>query len=144
MDASNILKPALAGGNLRCIGSTTYSEYKAAFERDRALARRFQKIEISEPTIEETYEILKGLKRFYEEHHGVKYSDESLKTAAELAGKYINDRYLAGQGDRRDRRSRRGGKTFAGKPPSEKSLGADGRKHHRANGEDPAKDRRRR
>jgi ATP-dependent Clp protease ATP-binding subunit ClpA len=94
MDASNILKPALANGDLRCIGSTTYAEYKAAFERDRALARRFQKIEIGEPTVDETYEILKGLKRFYEEHHGVKYSDESLKVAAELAGKYINDRFL--------------------------------------------------
>jgi ATP-dependent Clp protease ATP-binding subunit ClpA len=94
MDASNILKPALAAGDLRCIGSTTYSEYKAAFERDRALARRFQKIEIGEPTIDETYQILKGLKRFYEEHHGVKYSDDSLKIASELAGKYINDRFL--------------------------------------------------
>jgi ATP-dependent Clp protease ATP-binding subunit ClpA len=94
MDASNILKPALAAGELRCIGSTTYNEYKAAFERDRALARRFQKIEIGEPTVDETYEILKGLKRFYEEHHGVKYSDDSLKIAAELAGKYINDRHL--------------------------------------------------
>src|SRR5215213_4125072 len=94
MDASNILKPALAAGDLRCIGSTTYSEYKAAFERDRALARRFQKIEIGEPTIDETYQILKGLKRFYEEHHGVKYSDASLKSASELAGKYINDRFL--------------------------------------------------
>lgn len=94
MDASNILKPALAAGTLRCIGSTTYAEYKAAFERDRALARRFQKIEIGEPTIEETYEILKGLKKFYEEHHQIRYSDESLKVAAELAGKYINDRFL--------------------------------------------------
>ncbi len=94
MDASNILKPALADGTLRCIGSTTFAEYKAAFERDRALARRFQKIEINEPTIEETYEILKGLKRFYEDHHKVKYSDESLKVASELAGKYINDRFL--------------------------------------------------
>ncbi len=94
MDASNILKPALAAGELRCIGSTTYSEYKAAFERDRALARRFQKIEIGEPTIDETYEILKGLKKFYEQHHGVKYSDDALKIAAELAGKYINDRHL--------------------------------------------------
>ena len=94
MDASNILKPALAGGELRCIGSTTYSEYKAAFERDRALARRFQKIEINEPSVEETYQILKGLKKFYEQHHDVKYSNESLKTASELAGKYINDRFL--------------------------------------------------
>ncbi|MBA2737662.1 MAG: AAA family ATPase, partial [Pyrinomonadaceae bacterium] len=81
MDASNILKPALAAGELRCIGSTTFSEYKAAFERDRALARRFQKIEIGEPTVDETYEILKGLKKFYEEYHGVKYSDESLRVA---------------------------------------------------------------
>jgi ATP-dependent Clp protease ATP-binding subunit ClpA len=94
MDASNILKPALANGDLRCIGSTTYTEYKAAFERDRALARRFQKIEIYEPSIGETYEILKGLKKFYEEHHGVKYSDDALKVASELAGKYINDRFL--------------------------------------------------
>ncbi len=94
MDASNILKPALAAGILRCIGSTTYTEYKAAFDRDRALERRFQKIEIFEPSIEETYEILKGLQKHYEEHHGVKYSDASLKTAAELAGKYINDRHL--------------------------------------------------
>ncbi|MGB7070889.1 MAG: ATP-dependent Clp protease ATP-binding subunit ClpA [Pyrinomonadaceae bacterium] len=94
MDASNILKPALAAGELRCIGSTTYSEYKAAFERDRALARRFQKVEIGEPTIDETFQILKGLKRFYEQHHGVRYTSEALRTAAELAGKYINDRHL--------------------------------------------------
>ncbi|HJS51872.1 MAG TPA: AAA family ATPase, partial [Pyrinomonadaceae bacterium] len=94
MDASNILKPALAAGELRCIGSTTFAEYKAAFDRDRALARRFQKIEISEPTIDETYLILKGLKNFYEQYHGVRYSNESLRTASELAGKYINDRFL--------------------------------------------------
>ncbi|MBV9214578.1 MAG: ATP-dependent Clp protease ATP-binding subunit ClpA [Acidobacteria bacterium] len=94
MDASNILKPALAAGELRCIGSTTHAEYKAAFDRDRALARRFQRIDINEPTVDETYKILKGLKRFYEDHHGVKYSDDSLHTAAELAGKYINDRFL--------------------------------------------------
>jgi ATP-dependent Clp protease ATP-binding subunit ClpA len=94
MDASNILKPALAAGDLRCIGSTTHAEYKAAFERDRALARRFQRIEINEPTVEETFRILKGLKRFYEDHHKVRYTTESLRTAAELAGKYINDRFL--------------------------------------------------
>lgn len=94
MDASNILKPALAAGELRCIGSTTFAEYKAAFDRDRALARRFQKIEINEPTVEETYQILKGLKKFYEAHHGVRYSNESLRTASELAGKYINDRFM--------------------------------------------------
>ena len=94
MDASNILKPALAEGLLRCIGSTTHAEYKAAFDRDRALARRFQRIDINEPTVEETYQILQGLKKFYEAHHGVKYSNESLRTASELAGKYINDRFL--------------------------------------------------
>jgi ATP-dependent Clp protease ATP-binding subunit ClpA len=94
MDASNILKPALASGELRCIGSTTYGEYKAAFDRDRALARRFQKIEIGEPTVEETFQILKGLKKFYEDHHGVTYSNESLRVAAEMAAKYLHDRFL--------------------------------------------------
>jgi len=94
MDASNILKPALANGELRCIGSTTFAEYKAAFDRDRALARRFQKIEINEPTVAETVDILKGLKKFYEEHHGIRYTEESLEIAAELAGKYLNDRFL--------------------------------------------------
>lgn len=94
MDASNILKPALAAGELRCIGSTTHAEYKAAFDRDRALARRFQRIDINEPTVEETYHILRGLKKFYEQHHGVKYGNDALRTAAELAGKYINDRFL--------------------------------------------------
>ena len=94
MDASNILKPALASGELRCIGSTTYPEYKSAFERDKALARRFQKIEIAEPSIEDTIKILQGLKNYYEEHHGVKYSDDSLVAAAQLSGKHINDKFL--------------------------------------------------
>jgi ATP-dependent Clp protease ATP-binding subunit ClpA len=94
MDASNIIKPALATGELRCIGSTTYGEYKSAFERDRALARRFQKIEIGEPSVEETVEILNGLKSYYEEHHGVRYSTEALRVAAELAAKYLHDRFL--------------------------------------------------
>jgi ATP-dependent Clp protease ATP-binding subunit ClpA len=94
LDASNILKPALAGGELRCIGSTTYPEYKAAFERDRALARRFQKIEIGETSVAETVEILNGLKGYYEEHHGVRYSTEALQLAAELAAKYLHDRFL--------------------------------------------------
>jgi ATP-dependent Clp protease ATP-binding subunit ClpA len=94
MDASNILKPAIASGKLRCIGSTTYAEYKASFERDRALARRFQKIEIGEPTIDETIEILKGLKSYYEEHHGVTFSDEAIDLAARLSAKYLHDRHL--------------------------------------------------
>lgn len=94
MDASNILKPALANGELRCIGSTTYSEYKASFERDKALARRFQKIEVNEPSVEDTLKILKGLRKYYEEHHGVTYTDDALAVAAELSSKYINDRFL--------------------------------------------------
>jgi ATP-dependent Clp protease ATP-binding subunit ClpA len=94
MDASNILKPALASGELRCIGSTTHSEYKASFERDRALARRFQIIEISQPSVGDTIQILHGLKPYYEKHHSVKYSDEAVRAAAELSAKYINDRYL--------------------------------------------------
>ena len=94
MDASNILKPALASGELRCIGSTTYGEYKASFERDRALARRFQKIEVAETSVEETVEILTGLKSYYEEYHGVRYSSQSLRVAAELAAKYMHDRFL--------------------------------------------------
>jgi ATP-dependent Clp protease ATP-binding subunit ClpA len=94
MDASNLLKPALASGKLRCIGSTTYQEFKASFERDRALSRRFQKIDVPEPSVEETYQILKGLAPKYEEHHQVKYEDEALKAAAELSGKHINEKFL--------------------------------------------------
>jgi ATP-dependent Clp protease ATP-binding subunit ClpA len=94
MDASNMLKPAIASGKLRVIGSTTYAEYKQAFERDRALARRFQKIEVGEPTVPETVEILKGLKGYYESHHGVTFTDEALQLAAELSAKYIHDRHL--------------------------------------------------
>jgi len=94
MDASNLIKPLLANGELKCIGSTTYQEYRGIFEKDRALARRFQKIDICEPTIEETFEILKGLKGRLEAHHGVKYSIPSLKAASELSAKYINERFL--------------------------------------------------
>jgi ATP-dependent Clp protease ATP-binding subunit ClpA len=94
MDASTILKPALASGELRCIGSSTYEEYKNHFEKDRALSRRFQKIEVAEPSIEETVQILRGLKSRYEEHHGVRYTAGALEAAAELSAKHINDRYL--------------------------------------------------
>ncbi len=94
MDASNILKPVLASGMIRCIGSTTYEEYKNHFEKDRALSRRFQKIEIHEPSVQETYEILQGLRSSYEKHHGVKYTAAALKAAAELSARHINDRYL--------------------------------------------------
>ncbi|HEY1371777.1 MAG TPA: ATP-dependent Clp protease ATP-binding subunit ClpA [Candidatus Binatia bacterium] len=94
LDASNILKPALASGELRCIGSTTYHDYKSYFERDRALARRFQKIEVAEPSREESYQILTGLKPHYEKHHGVTYTDDALQAAVDLSAKHINDRKL--------------------------------------------------
>jgi len=94
LDASNILKPALASGKLRCIGSTTYDEYRKYFEKDGALSRRFQKIEVSEPSTDETIEILKGIKSKYEEYHRVSYTEEAIRSAAELSDKYINDRRL--------------------------------------------------
>jgi ATP-dependent Clp protease ATP-binding subunit ClpA len=94
MDASNLIKPVLANGEIRCIGSTTYSEYRGVFEKDHALARRFQKIDVPEPSLEETVDILRGLKTRFEEHHGVKYDTEALQAAAELAAKHINDRRL--------------------------------------------------
>lgn len=94
VDASNLLKPVLIEGKIRCIGATTYEEYRNYFEKDRALSRRFQKIDIVEPTEEETYEILKGLKNYYEKHHEVTYTDEALRSAAYLSARYINDRFL--------------------------------------------------
>ncbi|NKC14938.1 MAG: ATP-dependent Clp protease ATP-binding subunit ClpA [Gammaproteobacteria bacterium] len=94
MDASNLIKPMLASGELRCIGSTTYQEYRGIFEKDRALARRFQKIDVVEPTVDETVKILRGLKSRFEEHHSVRFSQQALRAAAELSSKYINDRYL--------------------------------------------------
>ncbi|MBT4323047.1 MAG: ATP-dependent Clp protease ATP-binding subunit ClpA, partial [Rhodobacterales bacterium] len=94
MDASNLLKPALQGGKLRCMGSTTYKEYRQHFEKDRALARRFQKIDVIEPNIEDTINILKGLKSRFEQHHDVKYSMDAIKTAVELSARYIHDRKL--------------------------------------------------
>jgi ATP-dependent Clp protease ATP-binding subunit ClpA len=94
MDASNILKPVLASGEIRCIGSSTYEEYKNHFEKDRALSRRFEKIEIPEPPVNETVQILKGLRSHYEDHHDIIYTDAALKTAAELSAKFLNDRYL--------------------------------------------------
>ncbi len=94
MDASNLIKPALANGELRCIGSTTYAEYRGIFEKDHALARRFQKIDIVEPSVAETIEILRGLRSRFEEHHGIKYADDALSAAAELAARHINDRQL--------------------------------------------------
>jgi ATP-dependent Clp protease ATP-binding subunit ClpA len=94
MDASNLIKPVLANGDLRCIGSTTYTEFRGIFEKDHALARRFQKIDVLEPTVAETVAILRGLKSRFEEHHGVRYEDDALKAAAELSHRHINDRHL--------------------------------------------------
>lgn len=94
MDASNLLKPALSNGSLKCIGATTYQEYRGIFEKDHALSRRFQKVDVEEPSVAETVEILKGLKSRFEKHHSVKYSAAALNTAAELSAKYINDRHL--------------------------------------------------
>jgi ATP-dependent Clp protease ATP-binding subunit ClpA len=94
LDASNLLKPALSNGQLRCIGATTYSEFRGIFEKDHALSRRFQKIDVKEPSVEETVLILKGLKSRFESHHGVKYTQGALSTAAELSARYINDRHL--------------------------------------------------
>ncbi|MDR2220859.1 MAG: ATP-dependent Clp protease ATP-binding subunit ClpA [Methylobacillus sp.] len=94
LDASNLLKPALSNGTLKCIGATTYQEYRGVFEKDHALSRRFQKIDVSEPSVAETVEILKGLKSRFEEHHSVKYTASALSTAAELSARYINDRHL--------------------------------------------------
>ncbi len=94
MDASNLIKPMLASGDLKCIGSTTYHEYRGIFEKDRALARRFQKIDISEPSIDETVKILQGLKSRFEEHHRVRYTNQALRAAVELADRYLSDRHL--------------------------------------------------
>jgi ATP-dependent Clp protease ATP-binding subunit ClpA len=94
MDASNLIKPMLASGELKCIGSTTYQEFRGVFEKDRALARRFQKIDVSEPSVEETVQILKGLKSRFEAHHTVRYSPRALRAAAELSARYVNDRHL--------------------------------------------------
>jgi ATP-dependent Clp protease ATP-binding subunit ClpA len=94
MDASNLLKPALASGELRCIGSTTYQEYKRSFDRDKALGRRFQRIDVPEPTSEEAVQILNGLKSYYEKHHNVRYTSPAIRAAVDLSARYINDRYL--------------------------------------------------
>ncbi|WP_442774909.1 ATP-dependent Clp protease ATP-binding subunit ClpA [Sphaerotilus montanus] len=94
LDASNLLKPALSSGQIKCIGATTFTEYRGIFEKDAALSRRFQKVDVAEPTVEQTVEILKGLKSRFEEHHGVKYDVGALQAAAELSAKYINDRHL--------------------------------------------------
>ena len=94
MDASNLIKPLLSSGKLRCMGSTTYQEYQSVFEKDRALARRFQKIDVVEPSVDDTTKILQGLKEKYETHHGIRYTNKALRAAAQLSAKYINERFL--------------------------------------------------
>ena len=119
MDASNLLKPALASGNVRCIGSTTYKEYRQYFEKDRALVRRFQKIDVNEPSIPDAIEILKGLKPYFESYHKLKYTNEAVKAAVELSRALHPRPQAAGQGDRRDRRVGRCADAAAGKPAQE-------------------------
>src|SRR6056300_2078361 len=94
MDASNLLKPLLSSGKMRCIGSTTFAEYRGIFDKDKALSRRFQKIDVIEPSVDDAYKILKGLKSRFEEHHDLRYNDKALRTAAELSARYITDRFL--------------------------------------------------
>lgn len=94
MDASNLLKPLLSSGEIRCFGSTTFQEYRGIFDKDRALSRRFQKVDVNEPTVEDTYKILKGLKSRFEEHHNIKYTDAALRSASELSSRYITDRFM--------------------------------------------------
>ena len=94
MDASNVIKPMMASGELRCIGSTTFQEYRGIFEKDHALARRFQKIDVVEPSVSETIDILMGLKPRFEQHHGVGYTNEAIRAAAELAARHINERHM--------------------------------------------------
>ncbi len=94
MDASNLLKPALQSGTLRCMGSTTYKEYRQHFEKDRALARRFQKIDVNEPSVEDAFKILKGLKPYFEDHHDVRYTADAIRSAVDLSARYIHDRKL--------------------------------------------------
>ncbi|ONP78456.1 ATP-dependent Clp protease ATP-binding subunit ClpA, partial [Burkholderia cenocepacia] len=94
LDASNLLKPALSSGTLKCIGATTFTEYRGIFEKDAALSRRFQKVDVTEPSVEQTVAILRGLKSRFEEHHGVKYSSGALSAAAELSARFITDRHL--------------------------------------------------
>ena len=106
MDAGNMLKPALARGELHCVGATTLDEYRKYIEKDAALERRFQKVLVDEPSVEDTIAILRGLKERYEVHHGVEITDPAIVAAAKLSHRYITDRQLAGQGHRPDRRGR--------------------------------------
>ena len=141
MDASNLLKPALASGTLRCIGSTTYKEYRQYFEKDRALVRRFQKIDVNEPSVPDTIEIVKGLKPYFEEFHKLRYTNEAIKAAVELSARYINDRKLPDKAIDVIDETGASQMLRAGEPPQEDDRRQGDRGDHRHHGAHPAEDR---
>ena len=141
MDASNLLKPALAGGTIRCIGSTTYKEYRQYFEKDRALVRRFQKIDVNEPSIPDAIEIMKGLKPYFEAYHKLKYTNDAIKAAVELSARYIHDRKLPDKAIDVIDEFGRGADAAAGEPAQEDHRHQGDRDHHRDDGAHPAEDR---
>ena len=140
MDASNLLKPALPSGTIRCIGSTTYKEYRQYFEKDRALVRRFQKIDVNEPTVPDAIEILKGLKPYFEEYHKLKYTNEAIKAAVELSSRYIHDRKLPDKAIDVIDEVGRGADAAAGEPAQEDDRHQGNRDHDRDDGADSAQD----
>ena len=141
MDASNLLKPALQSGALRCIGSTTYKEYRQHFEKDRALVRRFQKIDVNEPTVADAIEILKGLKPYFEEYHKLKYTNDAIKAAVELAARYIHDRKLPDKAIDVIDEVGCGANARGGSEAEEEDHRQGDRSDDRHDGADPAKDR---
>ena len=141
MDASNLLKPALASGTIRCIGSTTYKEYRQYFEKDRALVRRFQKIDVNEPSVADAIEIMKGLKPYFEEYHKLKYTNEAIKAAVELSSRYIHDRKLPDKAIDVIDEVGRGADVAAREPPQEDHRYQGNRDHDFHHGADSAEDR---
>ncbi len=140
MDASNLLKPALQSGTVRCIGSTTYKEYRQHFEKDRALVRRFQKIDVKEPTVEDSIAILKGLKPYFEEFHKLKYTERGHQDGGRAVGEVHPRPQAARQGDRRDRRDGRLADAGAGRQAQEEDHGEGDRGDRRHDGAHPAQD----
>ena len=122
MDASNLLKPALSSGQLKCIGATTYTEFRGVFDKDSALSRRFQKIDVPEPSVAETIDILKGLKSRFEAHHGIKYSNTALTSAVELSARYITDRHLPDMSSMRPGRRSASCRNRSRKKPSARAI----------------------
>ncbi len=141
MDASNLLKPALQSGTVRCIGSTTYKEYRQHFEKDRALVRRFQKIDVKEPTVEDLIAILRGLKPYFEDFHKLKYTGEAIKAAVELSAKYIHDRKLPDKAIDVIDETGASQMLAPGGQAQEEDHGEGGRGDRRHHGAHPAEDR---